>query len=160
MNPCKLFLKGIPENLCAATVEALIRLNMGVAQEDGRIESVLAADGEPTATLFAASRHDADKLLQRIRSWVAPRVEVDRPKRVDTTLHDAGMQTSLKVEAASSSSAKEEAGPSKPDKASTVATSPRKRASALEVNIAQKEGEWAWGAGQGQETPASSWGTA
>ena len=81
VNPCKLFLKGIPDNLCAATVEGWIKLNMGVAADDGRIDNVVTADGEPTATIFAMSKDDAERLMRYWREKQLVMKDVDNNPR-------------------------------------------------------------------------------
>ena len=55
---------------------------MGVAAEDGRIDSVLTADGEPSATIFAMSKHDADRLMKYWRERDLVILDVDNNRKV------------------------------------------------------------------------------
>ena len=97
VNPCKLFLKGIPENLCAITVEMFIRNNIGIMQEDGRIDTVITADGEPTATIFAASRHDADKIMKYWREHDLVILDVDSNRKFLRLQRDHSPEVRMKL---------------------------------------------------------------
>ena len=97
VNPCKLFLKGILENLCAVTVETFIRNNIGVMQEDGRIDTVITADGEPTATIFAASRHDADKIMKYWREHDLVILDVDSNRKFLRLQRDHSPEVRMKL---------------------------------------------------------------
>ena len=97
VNPCKLFLKGIPENLCAATVEGWIKLNMGVAADDGRIDRAITADGEPTAAIFAMSKNDADQLMQYWRDRNLVMRDVDNNPKFMRLQRDHSSEVRMKL---------------------------------------------------------------
>ena len=70
---------------------------MGVMQEDGRIEAVLTADGEPTATIFAASRHDADKMMKYWREHDLVILDVDSNRKFLRLQRDHSPEVRMKL---------------------------------------------------------------
>ena len=70
---------------------------MGVAQEDGRIESVLTADGEPTATIFAVSKYDADKLMKYWREHDLVILDVDSNRKFLRLQRDHSPEVRMKL---------------------------------------------------------------